>query len=537
MHRTSMLLVAVLATVAATAIGPAAPVSAATNAATPSDFDGDGYVDLAIGAPGEDIGSRLDAGLVNVLYGGAGGLNAAGDQAWSQDSTGVLGTSEGAPAVAGDGFGSALASADFDRDGRADLAVGVPLDRIGTTRFAGAVNVLYGSASGLTATGDQLWSQAELADDPEQGDGFGQSLAAGDFDGDGFADLAIGVPAEGLGTGQAPGIVMILRGGAGGLGTTGAQTLTRALTGAPYLADTPHGFGYALAAGDLNGDGKADLAVGAPASGASGDDPTRPLVDGEVSVFHGSAAGLSAAGSQVWTQDTTGVPGTAEGGDWFGSSLEIADFDADHYRDLAIGARFDRVGTVRAGAVNVLYGTVTGLTSAGAQLWDQDVAGVPGSAEIGDTFGHALAGGDLDGDGFADLAIGAPGEALGSGWNGAGVVDVLYGASIGLAAAGAQAWTQDSPGVPGSAEATDIAWDAFGSSLATGDFGRSNRGDLAIGVHLERLGTRREAGLVNVLYGGASGVSGVGAQGWSQDSTGVAGAAETRDYFGTSLAP
>lgn len=537
MHRTPTLLAAVLATFALTAIAPPMSIAAATRLGTPSDFDGDGFVDLAIGVPGEDIGVHRDAGSVNVLYGAAGGLSAVGDQAWSQDSAGVLGTSEGSPTIAGDAFGSALASADFDRDGRSDLAIGVPLDRVGAIPFAGAVNVLYGSKSGLTAVGDQRWSQAELVDDPEKGDGFGQSLATGDFDRDGYADLAIGVPAEGLGVSQAPGMVMIVRGGAGGLGTTGAQALTRAMTGAPYLADTPHGFGYALAAGDLDGDGYADLAVGAPASGTSGDDPLRPLVDGEVSVFYGGAAGLSAVGSQVWTQDSSGVPGTGEGGDWFGSSLAIADFDRDHHDDLAIGTRFDRVAGLIAGAVNVLYGTASGLSVDGAQLWDQDVAGVPGSAESGDTFGHALASGDLDGDGFADLAIGAPGEALGSGWNGAGLVDVLYGTSAGLAAAGAQAWTQNSAGVPGSAEASETAWDAFGSSLAIGDFGRSKSDDLAIGVHLERLGTHREAGLVDVLYGRASGISGVGAQGWSQDSPGVAGAAETRDYFGTSLAP
>ena len=311
-----MLLVAV-ATLAMTALAPSTLLAGLAPAA-PSDFDGDGRADLAIGVPGEDVGSAQDAGMVNVLYGAAGGLSAAGDQAWSQDTAGVLGTSEGGPAVAGDAFGRALASADFDRDGRADLAVGVPSDRVGTTSFAGAVNVLYGSASGLTATGDQLWSQDQLADDPETGDGFGQALAAGDFDGDGYADLAVGVPGEGLGMGVAPGMVMIIRGGADGLALAGASVLTRASTGAPYLTDSPHGFGYALAAGDLDGDGYADLAVGAPASGASGDDPMRPLVDGEAAVFYGSGTGLVTAGSQLWTQGTVGA-GTAEDGDWFGS--------------------------------------------------------------------------------------------------------------------------------------------------------------------------------------------------------------------------
>jgi hypothetical protein len=515
MHRRSRMLLVVAATLAMAA-APSSFASAAVGPADPSDFDGDGRADLAIGAPGEDLAGARDAGMVNVLYGAAGGLTASGDQAWSQDTAGVLGTSEGGPgAAAGDAFGRALASADFNRDGRADLAIGVPFDRVGTTSFAGAVNVLYGSSSGLTATGDQLWSQDQLADDPETGDGFGQSLAAGDFDKDGFADLAVGVPGESLGTGVAPGMVMIIRGSGGGLVLSGAAVLTRASTGAPYLADSPHGFGYALAAGDLDGDGYADLAVGAPASGASGDDPMRPLVDGEAAVFYGSSTGLATTGSQLWTQDFTDV-GTPEAGDWFGSSLAIGDFDSDHLGDLAIGARFARVNGVKSGAVSVLYGTIDGVSSAGAQQWDQDDAGIPGAAEVDDDFGHALAAGDLDGDGKTDLAIGVPGEAFGTGWNGAGLVDVLYGTAAGLSGLGAQAWSQDSPGVPGAAEASETAWDAFGSALEIADFGRTRHADLAIGVHLEGLGGHPEAGAINVLYGRASGLSGASAQGWSR---------------------
>ncbi|MFI5291382.1 MAG: hypothetical protein ACHQ02_00795 [Candidatus Limnocylindrales bacterium] len=532
MTRTRPALPLALAATLGLALLPAiSPALAATTAAAPSDFDGDGRADLAIGAPGENLGSTANAGMINVLYGDSSGLTAAGDQAWSQASSGIKGT----PA-SGDGFGGALASADFDRDGRADLAIGVPLDAGGGVAKAGAVNVLYGSASGLVAAGDQLFDQATLPDAPEPGDGFGQALAAGDFDGDGYGDLAIGAPGEQLGAGQAPGLIIVAYGGPAGLSTTDATTLTRASTGAPYLSDeTPHGFGYALAAGDLDGDGDADLAVGSPASGSSGDDPLRPLVDGEVSVFYGGSTGLVGAGSQVWTEDSTGIPGEGEGGDWFGVSVAIGDFDGDGPADLAVGARYDRVGGLIAGAATVIYGTPTGLAADGAQLWHQDVAGVPGGAESGDTFGAAVAAGDLDGDGREDLAIGAPGEAIGSGEPGAGIVNVLYGTSSGLSATGAQTWSQDSAGVPGGAEATEFAWDAFGSDLAIANFGRSSRADLAVGVHLEAIGSRREAGMVNVIYGTASGLSSTGAQGWSQDSSGVKDTAETRDYLGTSL--
>src|SRR3982751_2479118 len=87
--------------------------------ATHSDFNGDGYSDLAIGVPFESDGSKIEAGAVNVIYGGVGGLSAMGNQFWSQDSAGVTGS-----AHANDQFGSVLATGDFDGDGYSDLAIG-----------------------------------------------------------------------------------------------------------------------------------------------------------------------------------------------------------------------------------------------------------------------------------------------------------------------------------------------------------------------------------------------------------------------------
>ena len=152
------------------------------------DFNADGFDDLAVGVPGEEVNSIRLAGAVNVIYGSASRLIATGNQLWHENSTGIADEVE-----EGDGFGQALTTADFNGDGFDDLAVGVPGENLGAVVNSGAVNVIYGSASRLTATGNQgIGGVAE-------GGAFGSALAAGDFQGDGFDDLAIGTPFESLG--------------------------------------------------------------------------------------------------------------------------------------------------------------------------------------------------------------------------------------------------------------------------------------------------------------------------------------------------
>ena len=156
--------------VAKTSYGACLGAVATSSTTSACDFDGDGKDDLAIGAPGEDIGAIADAGAVNVLYGSGSGLTASGDQLWHQGVAGVMGGAE-----AGDLFGSSLACGDYDGDGKDDLAIGAPGEDVGALVDAGAVNVLYGSGSGLTATGDQLWHQdsAGILGGAEAGDLFG----------------------------------------------------------------------------------------------------------------------------------------------------------------------------------------------------------------------------------------------------------------------------------------------------------------------------------------------------------------------------
>jgi hypothetical protein len=259
-----------------------------------------------------------------VLYGGPGGLGGKGAQFWTPDSPGVA---ESAAEL--DQFGYSLAAGDFDGDGTDDLVVGVLDEDIGDLGDAGGVNVLYGSKRGVTATGNQFWSQDSpgLADQSETGDEMGFAARAGDFDGDGFDDLAIGAAFE-------------------------------------------------------------SITVGGPVN------PSDEQGAGAVTVLYGSARGLTAAGNQFWHQDSEGVEDAVESGDQFAYSLASADFNGDRKADLAVGAPGEGFQTEapRAGAVHVLYGSRAGVTAAADGFFRQGAGGIPDSDEQDDTFGATVAG-------------------------------------------------------------------------------------------------------------------------------------------------
>jgi hypothetical protein len=348
------------------------------------DFDGDGFQDLAVGAPGEDVGAVDAAGVVIVIYGSAGGLVAPGSQLFTQDTPGI-----GSAAEAFDNFGGALATGDADEDGVTDLAVGAPFEDAGAVDGAGAVNVLFGSTGGLTASGSQLFTQdvAGIGSSAEQDDGFGGALAFGEFDADGAADLAIGVSGEAVGSVQFAGAVNVLSGSPGGLVAAGSQLFTQDSPGIGSTAEDSDRFGASLATGDFDADGVADLAVGAPAESVGA-----VVGAGAVNVLYGSGAGLTGSGSQLFVQNSAGIGSTSEETDLFGASLAAGDFDGDGPADLAVGVSQESVGSVEAaGAINILYGSGTGLSGAGSQLFTQDTAGVGSAAEAFDLFASALA--------------------------------------------------------------------------------------------------------------------------------------------------
>jgi hypothetical protein len=215
-------------------------------------------------------------------------------------------------------------------------------------------------------------------------------------------------------------------------------------------------FGQSLAAGDLGVDTYADLAIGVPSEDQAAAD------DGAVNVIYGSALGLTANHNQVWSQNSAGIAGVNEAKDFFGLALTIADFDGDRYEDLAVGVPYEDQAASDDGAVNVIYGSSSGLAAAGNQVWSQDSAGIGGVAERSDRFGLALAAGNFGRGGYADLVVGVPAEDQAAADDGA--VNVIYGATAGLAAAGNQVWSQDAAGIEGVNEASDL----FGYAVVAG---------------------------------------------------------------------
>ncbi|MFG2309114.1 FG-GAP and VCBS repeat-containing protein [Streptomyces sp. NPDC048566] len=407
-----------------------------------ADFNGDGIGDVAASAHAAYVSGHKGAGQVVALYGSASGVSSAKRSTISQNTAGVPGTAE-----AGDGFGAETAYADFNDDGYDDLVVGTPWEKVGTDVNGGTVAILWGSAAGLTGKGVTIADPA-----PSSHDYWGKDLAAGDFDGDGRADLAVG---------SSKSTIYVYKGGFSTSGTPGGRTTLK-----PPIRSGTNDYPYgplSLTAGDVNGDGRTDLVV---------DGYETDSADGWNRNYYvpGTASGLSAASAQALRP---------------GIITAIGDINGDGYGDIVSGAGWDHhtddgrtiPDSSDGGRANITYGSASGPSATTSIT--QDSGAVPGKSEPGDSFGWDLDMGDVNGDGFQDLVVSAPNEDIG-GVKSTGMVTVLYGSAAGVrVSSGVQSFAQSSAGVPGSDETND----AFGAEVKLDDVTGDGKADLLVGTY------------------------------------------------------
>ncbi len=373
-------------------------------------FNDDAYDDLAVGAPELDHLGIVDAGAVFVYHGGPLGLSSTPAIVFNQAAV-------NAAIETDDLFGWSLATADFDQDGYDDLAIG----SLGENDDAGAVSWIAGSANGLVSGSGATWSQSELGATQAANDWFGQALATGDFDGNGFPDLAAGAPRKDIADPILAdgGRVYILFSLAGGL------TDFAAIYDADSLDMDPQAnadFGWALAAGTFfAADGADDLTIGEPrANGLNTTDSGRAVC---LDFDPGPRAPIPTTDIVIWPPTdkqwiSQGVNGTADSRqafDQFAFALAAGDFDGDGLDDVGVGVPNEDIflndaeGTPQnCGMAHIFYGANGGP---GWQRVDTFSALTQMDFAItSDAFGQSLAFSRCDETDRASLVVGAPGK-------------------------------------------------------------------------------------------------------------------------------
>ncbi|MCP3975335.1 MAG: hypothetical protein GY720_12695, partial [bacterium] len=423
---------------------------------TAGDVNGDGYADVIIGALNYDT-SQDDEGKVFIYHGSPTGLT-AGPADWTAESDQV-----------GARFGSSVSTAgDVNGDGYADVIVGSHLYDSGETD-EGAAFVYYGAADSLSADAD--WT----AESDQTGARFGISVnTAGDVNGDGYADVIVG--ADYYDNGQTDeGRTFVYHGSATGLSTTAAWT-------AESNRANAH-FGYSVGtAGDVNDDGYADVIVGAQHYSNG------QLNEGQAYVYHGSAAGLSA--TAAWVAEGNQI------GACFGRLVGTAgDVNGDGYADVIVGAYGYGNGQVGEGRAYVYHGSATGLNANA----DWTAEGDQSYARFGVSVGTA---GDVNGDGYADVIVGA--DYYENGQTDEGRALVYHGSATGLSTTAD--WMAES----------DQASAHFGFSVGTaGDVNGDGYADVIIAADDYDNGETDE-GRAFVYHGSATGLSTTAA--WTAES-------------------
>jgi hypothetical protein len=404
------------------------------------DINGDGYSDVLCGAPNYDD-VKIDQGAFFVFMGSSTGLGKGKMFLGSIDESGFGSKVSSAGDVNGDGFSDILVSADTK------------------------VTYLYnGSANGLSLTSKKI----TVANDPVT---FGQSIApAGDVNGDGFSDIAIGARFFSFENNFEEGAVFIYEGSASGIGDQPSDTLRGYQAGAE--------FGFLVAgAGDVNGDGYSDLIVGSVYY-----DTQQHADAGAAFIFHGSALGVDHSAKVI-------LPGK-HFESLFGYSVSSAgDINGDGYSDVMVGAKLYENGQAKEGAAFIYLASADG--SGIDPKKETKIESNQSNALLGEALSCA---GDMNGDGFSDIIICAP--SYDHSTNG-GRASIYFGSKVGI---NLSVKSQIISGQPGA---------KLGQSVASaGDINGDGYSDIIIGVpNFDKSAASKDDGLALVFHGSASSVT------------------------------
>ncbi|MCJ0873618.1 FG-GAP-like repeat-containing protein [Streptomyces sp. AP-93] len=418
-----------------TTLTPATAAPTAPRAATArdtADFNADGYPDLVIGAPGATAGGVNKSGAMSVVYGSATGFQYDKASVITRATAGV----PGAPNDVG-GWGNPTGHGDLDRDGYDDLVVA----------WYDLVYVFWGSKRGIT--GATTLVPTSSADAMPPGPGRQHAWAVGDVNADGAPDIISSTRGDDRTT---QGVVVEYGPFSRTTGRPHSFVTHNTLAQEGQWADGGR-------VGDLTGDGIADVMVygltedgkrrttifkgtrdGLVKSGSVADYLNGEIGDingdgfqdhvgsgrprynndgGQIVVTYGGPDGISTTiPSRMYTQNSPGVPGVNEPGDHFGTAVDVADVDGDGYADVLIGSPRE-IGSgpraTRSGAITMLRGSKTGITTTGAKSFTQNSAGIPDTSEINDKFGHSIRVLDSDKNGKPEVYVGGPGEYYSAG--------------------------------------------------------------------------------------------------------------------------